>query len=97
VSLTPQQRAQILYLHQVEGMSTVLIVMMTGLSFSTVRRVVHRSSRQEVPAVKKAAAMRPSSKGRIERQMHSIRDPFPQSSTVVSPATRAASSKGAAS
>jgi DNA-binding transcriptional regulator LsrR (DeoR family) len=71
VSVTPQKRAQVLYLHHVEAMSAVMIALMTGLSVSTVSRVVHKAHRKDV-AVDKAAAMRPHSKGRIERQIHSL-------------------------
>ena len=72
MSPTPQQRAQILYLRQVEGSSIVIIAVMTGLSRSAVRRVLHQALRQEGPAVEKAAAMRPSSKGHVERQLHDV-------------------------
>jgi len=68
VSLTPEQRAQVLYLREVEGSSIVIIAVMTGLSRSAVRRVVHQARRQE----EKAAAMRPSSKGHVERQLHDV-------------------------
>ena len=72
MSATPEQRAQVLYLHQVEGVSVIVIAVMTGLSRSAVRRVLHQSRRQDAPAVGKAAAMRPSSKGRVERQIHLV-------------------------
>jgi DNA-directed RNA polymerase specialized sigma24 family protein len=72
VSLTPAQRAQVLYLHQVEGVSVIVIAVMIGLSRSAVRRVLHQGRRQDAPAVGKAAAMRPSSKGRVERQRHRV-------------------------
>jgi len=70
VSLTPEQRAQVLYLHHVEGVSVVLIVMMTGLSHSAVSRVLRQARRQDAPAVEKAAATHPSSKGPIEHPLH---------------------------
>jgi hypothetical protein len=73
VSLTPRQRAQVLYLYHVEAVSLVIIALMTELSISVVRRVVHKKRRQDVPTAGKAAAMHPSSKGRIERQIHGIR------------------------
>jgi hypothetical protein len=73
VSVTPQQRAQVLYLYHVEAVSLVIIALMTELSISVVRRVVHKMRRQDVPTAGKAAAMHPSSKGRIERQIHGIR------------------------
>ena len=76
MSLTSEQRAQILYLSNVEGASVVLIAGMTGLSRSTVRRVLHPTRPQDAPAAEKAAAMRPSSKGHVERQFHSMRDAF---------------------
>jgi DNA-directed RNA polymerase specialized sigma24 family protein len=74
VSLTPQQRAQVLYLHQVESVSIVVIAVTIGLSRSAVRRVLHQSRRQDAPAVETAAAMRPSSKGRVERHLHRVQD-----------------------
>lgn len=73
MSLTPQQRAQVLYLYHVEAVSLVIIALMTELSISAVRRVVHKKRRQDVPRAGKAAAMHPSSKGRIEHQIHCIR------------------------
>jgi DNA-directed RNA polymerase specialized sigma24 family protein len=69
VSLTPAQRAQVLYLYQVEGMSVIFIAAMMGLSRTAVQQVLSSSSQ---PAQEKAAAMRPSSKGRVERQLHLI-------------------------
>jgi DNA-binding transcriptional regulator LsrR (DeoR family) len=82
VSVTPQQRAQVLYLHHVEGVSIVLIAAMTGLGRSVVRRVLHETSRHDVPAAS-AAARRPQEKGRIERQIHSVREQLLRPSTVV--------------
>jgi DNA-directed RNA polymerase specialized sigma24 family protein len=76
VSLTIQQRAQVLSLLQVEGVSVAVIAGMTGLSRFAVRRVLHRSRRQDVPAVGKAAAMRPSSEGRVERQLPLVHAPL---------------------
>lgn len=73
MSLTPEQRAQILYLHHVESVSVVLIAAMTGLSRHTVETVLRHTRRPEVSAEQKAAAMRPSSKGRVERQIHLAR------------------------
>jgi DNA-directed RNA polymerase specialized sigma24 family protein len=73
VSLTPAQRAQVLYLYQVEGVSIVLIAVMTGLSRSAVTRVLQQARRQDATAEEKAAAMRPSSKGKVERQIHVVR------------------------
>jgi hypothetical protein len=72
VSLTPEQRAHILYLSHVEGVSIVIIAEMTGLSRSAVRRVLHEARPQEVPGVGKTAALRPSSRGHIERQNHQL-------------------------
>jgi DNA-directed RNA polymerase specialized sigma24 family protein len=69
VSLTPEQRAQVLHLLQVEGVSVAVIARMTRLSRFAVGRVLHRIRRQDAPAVEKAAAMPPSSKGRVERQL----------------------------
>jgi transposase-like protein len=73
VSLTPEQRAQILYLSHVDGVSIVIIAAMTELSPSTVRRVLDQARRQDAPTVEKAAAMRPSSKGHVERAFHLVR------------------------
>jgi DNA-binding transcriptional regulator LsrR (DeoR family) len=88
VSITPQQRAQVLYLYHVEAMSAVMIALMTGLSFCTVRRVVQKARRKDVPAVEKAAAMRPQSKGRLERQIRYLRDQSLQCPTAVPPPRR---------
>jgi hypothetical protein len=63
VSLTPQQRAQILYLYQVERVRTVVLAKRTGPTRSTVMSVVHPPRRQD------ASAMRPSSQGHVERQL----------------------------
>ena len=63
-----------LYLYHVEAVSLVIIALMTELSISVVRRVAHKKRRQDVPAAEKATALHPSSKGRIERQIHCIRD-----------------------
>jgi len=81
VSPTLEQRAQVLYLYDVEGVSIVIIAVMVGLSRSTVKRVLSETSRQDVPVVGKAAAVRPSSKGRIERRIQHVRDDFLQSPT----------------
>jgi DNA-binding transcriptional regulator LsrR (DeoR family) len=69
VSLSPEQRAQVLYLHHVESVSAILIATMTGLSVSVVRKVVQESRRQEMAAVDWPNPRRPSSQGRIERQI----------------------------
>jgi len=82
VSLTREQRAQILFLYHVEACSTVFIAAMTGLGRSTVRRVVEQSSRQEVP---EANPMRPQSKSRFERQLHSFLASSVQPSKTVPP------------
>ena len=87
MSVTPQQRAQVLYLHHVEAMSVVMIALMTGLSSSTVSRVVQRATRKDVLAVQKAAAIRPQSKGRIERQFAYLRQSL-QCPTAVPPPPR---------
>jgi transposase len=84
VSLTPEQRALVLYLYHVEGVSIVLIAAMTGHSRSTVSRLLHETRRQDVPQLEKAAAMRPSSKGRIEHQIHCVRASLLWSSEVAS-------------
>jgi len=72
VSITPQERGQVLSLYHVEAMSLVLISMITGLSVSAVERVVREPHPKDMPEVAKAAARRPSSKGRIERAMRTI-------------------------
>lgn len=84
MSLTPEQRAQVLYLHHVEGVSIVLIAAMTGLSRFTVRRLLHETRRRDVPQVEKEDPMRPSSKGRIERQIYYVRASLLRSSEVAS-------------
>lgn len=76
MSVTSEQRAQILYLSNVEGASVVLIAVMTGLSRSAVSKVLRHARRQDAPEVEMAAAMRRSSKGRIERPFRYVRDSF---------------------
>jgi DNA-directed RNA polymerase specialized sigma24 family protein len=71
VSLTIQQRAQVLHLHQVEGSSLRMVARMTGLSRFGVRGVVHQAFAR-VSAVEK----RPSSKGDVERPLHDVRAHF---------------------
>ena len=66
MSPTIQQRAQILSLHQVEGLSLRMVARMTGLSRFAVRSVLHETRRQDAPA------MHPSSKGHIERPVHYV-------------------------
>jgi DNA-directed RNA polymerase specialized sigma24 family protein len=61
VTLTTQQRAQVLYLYYVEAVSLVLIAQMTELSLSTVMRVVDKTRRKDVKRKEKAAASPPSS------------------------------------
>jgi predicted transcriptional regulator len=73
VSLSPQQRAQILYLYRVEGVSVVFIAAMTGLSRAAVTEVVQRARGQDASAAWSAAAMLPSSKGHVERPFHRLR------------------------
>jgi hypothetical protein len=65
VSLTPKQRAQVLYLYQVDRVSIVGIAVMSGLSRSAVRTALQPTRRPDVS--EKAAAMCPSSKGHVER------------------------------
>jgi DNA-directed RNA polymerase specialized sigma24 family protein len=60
--VSPAQRAQVLYLHHVEGVSIVLIAAMTGLSRSRVQRVLHDARREDVLAVREAA-LRQAAKG----------------------------------
>jgi DNA-directed RNA polymerase specialized sigma24 family protein len=69
VSLMPQQRAQVLYLHQVEGVSLVLLAVMTGLPRSAVSEVLEQARRQEATA----AERRPWSKGHVERRFQYVR------------------------
>ncbi len=73
MSLSPQQRAQILYLYRVEGVSIVLIAAMTELSRAAVTEVVQQARPQDASAASSTAAMLPSSKGRIERPFHRLR------------------------
>jgi hypothetical protein len=62
----------VLYLYHVEGVSLVLISLMTELSLSTVKSVVDKASREYVKHKEKAAARLPSSKGPVERQIHTL-------------------------
>jgi DNA-directed RNA polymerase specialized sigma24 family protein len=64
--VSPAQRAQVLYLYRVEGVSIVLIAAMTELSRAAVRGLVQQARRRGASAAEEAA-VRPSSKGRIER------------------------------
>lgn len=72
MSLTPAQRAHILYLDRVEGVSVAFIAAMTGHSRATVTAVLRQTHRPEAPA-SEADARRPSSKGHIERKFPSVR------------------------
>jgi transposase len=72
VSLTIQQRAQVLDLHQREGLSLRMVARMTGLSRFAVRGVLHQPLGQDASAVDK----RPSSKGHVERPLHDVRAHF---------------------
>jgi hypothetical protein len=74
VSPTIQQRAQVLYLHQVEGSSLRMVARMTGLSRFAVRRVLHQPLGQDASAVDK----RPSSK---ERPLHDVHAHFREEGT----------------
>lgn len=49
--MTSELRAQILYLYHVQSVRTVIIAKVTGLSHSTVRRMLHKADRQDVPLV----------------------------------------------
>ncbi len=82
--MSPAQRAQVLYLHHVEGVSVVLIAAMTGLSRSTVQRTLDDARRRDVPAAREAA-LRPQAKGRIERQIHYVREHLVCPATAVPP------------
>jgi hypothetical protein len=70
--VSPAQRAQVLYLHHVDGVSIVLIAAMMGLSRSTVQRVL-----QDEPAA------RPLDKGRIERPLHDVHERLLRLTTAV--------------
>jgi hypothetical protein len=72
--VSPAQRAQVLYLHHVDGVSIVLIAAMMGLSRSTVQRVL-----QDEPAA------RPQDKGRIERPFHYACEHLLRPTTAVPP------------
>jgi len=69
--VSPQQRAQILYLYRVEGVSIALIAAMTELSRATVREVVRQACLPDAAAPRQR--MRPSSKGHIERRHSFVR------------------------
>jgi DNA-directed RNA polymerase specialized sigma24 family protein len=77
VSPTIQQRAQVLYLHQVEGSSLRMVARMTGLSRFAVRGVLHQALKQDASAV----AKRPASKGHVERPLHDVRAHFREKGT----------------
>lgn len=72
MSLTIQQRAQVLDLHQREGLSLRMIARMTGISTFAVRGVLHQPLGQDASAVDE----RPSSKGHIERPLHDVHAHF---------------------
>lgn len=72
MTLTRQQRAQVLYLYHVEGVSLVLIALMTELSLSTVKSVVDKANRAYEKRKERAVARLPSSKGPVERQIHTL-------------------------
>ena len=72
MSVTPQQRAQILYLYDVEAVSLVILSMMTGLSVSVVERVVQEPHPKDLKEVEKGAAMQPLPLGRIEHPIRTI-------------------------
>ena len=82
--MSPAQRAQVLYLHHVDGVSIVLIAAMMGLSRSTVQRVLHDAHRQDVPAAREAA-LRPQDKGCVERPFHFVREHLLCPATAVPP------------
>lgn len=69
MSLSPTQRAQVLHLHHVEGVSAILIATMTGLSVSVVRKIMQESRQEDVAALDRPHPRRPSSKSRIECQI----------------------------
>jgi transposase len=85
--VSPEQRAQVLYLHRVDGVSLVLIAAMTGLSRSTVQRVLHETRRQDAPAAREAA-MRAQAKGRVEHPFHYVREHMLRPATAVPPRRR---------
>lgn len=65
MSLTIQQRAQVLDLHQREGLSLRMIARMTGISTFAVRGVLHQPLGQDASAV-----------GHAERPLHDVRAHF---------------------
>ena len=69
---TLQQRAQVLYLHQVEGLSLHRVARMTGFSGFAVSEMLHQALGQDASAVEK----RPSSKGHVERPLPDVRAHF---------------------
>jgi DNA-directed RNA polymerase specialized sigma24 family protein len=77
VSPTIQRRAQVLYLHQVEGLSLRMVARMTRLSRFAVRGMVHQALEQDASAVEK----RPSSKEHVERPLHDVRAHFGEKGT----------------
>jgi hypothetical protein len=82
--VSPAQRAQVLYLHHVDGVSIVLIAAMTGLSRSRVQRVLDDGRPQDVPAAREAA-LRQEAKGRIEHPFHYVREHLLCPETAVPP------------
>jgi hypothetical protein len=77
VSPTIAQRAQVLHLHQGEGLSLRMVARMTGLSRFAVRGVVHQAFAQDASAEEK----RPSSKGHVEHPLHEVHADFREERT----------------
>jgi transposase len=73
VSPTIQQRAQVLSLHQVEGLSLRMVARMTGLSRFAVRGMLYQDASTE--------EKRPSSKGHVERPLHDVHAHFREEGT----------------
>ncbi len=69
MSPTIQQRAQVLHLHQGEGLSLRRVARVTGLSRFVVRGTLHQALGQDAAEEEK----RPSSKGGVERAIRALR------------------------
>lgn len=77
MSPTIQQRAQVLHLHQGEGLSLRMVARMTGLSRFAVRGTLHQARGQDALAEEK----RPSSKGHVERPLRDVHAHFREEGT----------------
>lgn len=77
MSPTTQQRAQVLHLHRVEGLSLRMVARMTGLSRFAVRGTLYQALGQNASAEEK----RPSSKGHVEHPLHEVHAHFREEGT----------------